>query len=103
MRPSLTIAIDFDDTFTADCETWREAILLLQRSGHRVICVSARRNELSHRQELTQALPDGVPVLLSYDTPKRSFAKLNGYDVDIWIDDMPEAIPTKADMMRHCG
>lgn len=103
MRPSLTVAIDFDDTFTADCETWREVILLMQRSGHRVICVSARRNDLSHRQELTQALPDGVVVLLSYDTPKRLFAKSQGFDVDIWIDDMPEAIPTKDEMMRCCG
>lgn len=94
----LTIAIDFDDTFTADVATWSSVIGILRAAGHKVICVSARRNELSHRQQLQRALPEGVEVLLSYDTPKRLFAKAHGHDVDIWIDDMPEAIPTKDDL-----
>ena len=98
MRPSLVIAIDFDDTFTADCEAWRNVILILQQHMHTVICVSARRDTPSNRQELTQSLPLGVKVLLSYDTPKRLFAKQHGYNVDIWIDDMPEAIVTKEDI-----
>lgn len=103
MRPQLTIAIDFDDTFTADVEMWSHVIAEFQRFGHSVVCVSARRNELGHRQELTQALPEGVSVLLSYDAPKRLYAKSQGVDVDIWIDDMPEAIPTKQDILAMCG
>lgn len=103
MTPALTVAIDFDDTFTSDVDTWREVIVLLQRSGHRVICVSARRNEIGHRQELMRALPDGVKVLLAYDVPKRLYAKSQGVDVDIWIDDAPESIPTKDDLLRCCG
>lgn len=100
MRTPLTIAIDFDDTFTADCEAWRMVIKVLQSRGHQVICVSARYDELGNRQELRQALPDGVPVLLSCNTPKRLFARQYGYEVDIWIDDMPEAIPTKQDLLH---
>lgn len=99
----LTISIDFDDTYTADPATWTNVIRTLQRSGHVVICTSARRNDFGNRQELERALPDGVCVLLSYDEPKRSYAKKNGYDVDIWIDDTPEAIPTKQDCLRLCG
>ena len=98
----LTIAIDYDDTFTADASMWRRVIAEMHKAGHRVVCVSARRNEIGHRQELTQALPDGVAVMLSYDTPKRMFAKDEGIDVDIWIDDMPESIPTKRDMQAVC-
>lgn len=93
MTAPLTIAIDFDETFTADVHLWRAFVALAQSLGHRVICVSARRNELAHRQELEHALPDGVPVLLSYDCPKRVYAADKGFDVDIWIDDMPESIP----------
>jgi len=92
MRPLLTIAIDFDDTFTADVEMWSRVIAEFQRYGHTVICVSARRNEFGHQQELSRALPDSVTVLLSGNTPKRLYAASRGYDVDIWIDDMPEAI-----------
>lgn len=91
----LTIAIDYDDTFTADPPMWRRVIAIWQECGHRVICVSARRNTLDHRRELEAGLPEGVPILLSYDTPKRQYAKQHGYRPDIWVDDMPEAIPTK--------
>lgn len=99
----LTVAIDYDDTFTADPEAWSCVIGELQRHGHRVVCVSARRNSFGHRQELQAALPQGVTVLLSYDMPKRAYAKSQCVDVDIWIDDMPEAIPTKAEMLAIGG
>lgn len=92
MRPQLTIAIDFDDTFTADVEFWTKMIELAQRYGHQVICVSARHDDDYHRQQLTDSLPDGVPVLLSELHPKYDYAKDHGYSVDIWIDDVPEAI-----------
>lgn len=103
MRSMLTVSIDFDDTFTADPDTWTEVIRVLQRSGHVVICTSARRNDLDNRRELENSLPGGVCVLLSYDEPKRSYAKKQGYDVDIWIDDMPEAIPTKQECLKLCS
>lgn len=103
MNGSLTIAIDFDNTFTADPDLWSTFIASAQQHGHTVICVSARRNELSHRQELAFALPERVPILLSYGEPKRMYAAKQGYVVDIWIDDCPEAIPTKEDMLRMCG
>jgi len=88
----LTVAIDFDDTFTADVDTWSEVIRTLQRSGHVVVCVSARREMFSNRRELETSLPEGVAVFLSYDEPKRQFMEKQGYDVNIWIDDIPEAI-----------
>ena len=100
MPKQLTIAIDFDDTFTSDPATWSDVIEVLQHAGHRVVCVSARRDCIEHRQELMVALPNGVAVLLSYDTPKREFARRHGVNVDIWIDDMPEAIPTREEVLR---
>lgn len=88
----MIISIDFDDTFTADPKMWANAIQLMQDCGHTVICVSARRNTMDHRIELEGALPEGVKVLLSYDEPKRDFALRQGYAVDVWIDDFPDAI-----------
>jgi hypothetical protein len=101
LRPQLTIAIDFDNTFTADVEAWSAVIRELQRHGHQVICVSARHNDVGHRQELTTALPKGVPVLLSMSEPKRQYATRQGFAVDIWIDDIPEAIPTKDEFVHY--
>lgn len=92
MAGKLTIAIDFDDTFTADPKLWTEVIQKIQERGHRIICVSARRDVLEHRQALQAVLPEKVPILLSYDVPKREFALKHGYDVDIWIEDTPEAV-----------
>ena len=40
MEP-LIIAIDFDDTFSADPELWTAFILNAQQRGHKIICVSA--------------------------------------------------------------
>ena len=93
MRPRLTIAIDFDDTFTADPQFWAKFIETCRMYQHTIICVSARRNTIEHRHELRDLLPDGVPVLLSYDQPKRDYvAEHSEYKVDIWIDDRPEGI-----------
>lgn len=93
------IAIDYDDTFTADPEAWSLVIATLQRRGHKVVCISARFEEPGNRSEIMTAMPQGVDVLLCYGWPKRAFAKANGVDVDIWIDDLPEAIPSHADMI----
>jgi hypothetical protein len=102
-KKTLTVAIDFDDTYTADPSTWYAIVDCLIGAGHKVICVSARRNTIENRKELMDILPDGIPVLLSYDESKREYARKNGYSVDIWIDDMPEAIPTHAEFHRARG
>ncbi len=96
MISQLTISIDYDDTFTADPDTWSAVIKTLQASGHRVVCCSARRNEHWVRRELEDALPQGVKVFLSYDAPKRLYMESQGVQVDIWIDDMPEAVHCSA-------
>lgn len=97
LNPSL-MAIDFDDTFTVDPSGWTLAIQLLQRRGHRFVCVSAREDILEQRQKLRRALPDDVCILLTSGQQKREFAKRAGFEVDIWIDDCPEAIPDVSDL-----
>lgn len=88
----MLVAIDFDDTFTADSKAWRAVIEVLRATGHQVICVSARADSERDREELKAALPKGVHILLSEQCPKRVFAMRHGYDVDIWIEDTPLAV-----------
>ena len=78
IKPQLTIAIDFDDTFTADVEVWSLVIQVLQNAGHRVICVWARGDNLGNMRELTLALPKDVDVILSNNEPKKGVAKSRG-------------------------
>ena len=96
----MIIAIDYDDTFTADPQLWRHVIGCIESSGHRVVCVSARLNSRGNQRELGAALPSSVEIFLSYDKPKRQYMQSKGVEVDIWIDDMPEAIPTVEDVTR---
>lgn len=89
----MIIALDFDETFTADPALWATFIASAHQRGHTVICVTARRGKfLEDRLEVCSALPDGVATYFAYDTPKRTFMAQQGIEVDIWIDDTPEGI-----------
>jgi len=92
MSDKQTIAIDYDDTFSADPEMWILVIQTWKDYGYQVICVTARKPTFENRKELSDALPDDIPLLLAYDEPKRQFAEKQGFKVDIWVDDTPEAI-----------
>lgn len=92
---SLLISIDFDSTFTADPELWSIFIQTAKLAGHKVICITARRDILDNRIELEEAFkgliyPDNIHF--AYDCPKKQYATEKGLWVDIWIDDCPEAI-----------
>lgn len=98
MPQSLIIAIDFDDTFTADPRTWAAVIEVLRKAGHRVVCVTARKATDGNIEQLKSAFPPDMLVLFAYGHQKRDYAKSLGVDVDIWIDDFPEAIPSRRDL-----
>lgn len=84
----LTIAIDYDLTFTADPSMWRGFMALAEVRGHSIICVTGR---------LTPPGPDEpkipCPVICCRDgEPKRRAAARHKIEVDIWIDDSPGMI-----------
>jgi hypothetical protein len=88
----LVIAIDYDDTYTADPVLWAAVVAVLA-SSHEVICVTARRCTAENRNELRRNLPPQIEtIILAYDMPKRMAATRAGFAVDIWIDDRPHAI-----------
>lgn len=93
MAENLLIAIDFDQTFTADETLWTDFIAKANKRGHKVICVTARRNTFEHRKYVYERLPESVDAYFAYDRPKRDFIT-SVYKLwpDIWIDDIPEGI-----------
>lgn len=90
MFKRLNISLDYDETYTEDPECWNEVINVFKKYGHRVFCISARSENMDNRIELESVLD--IPVFLTGHKSKRDFAKLNDLDIDVWIDDRPEAV-----------
>lgn len=92
-----TIAIDFDRTFTSDVDFWRLFIQQAVKRGHRVLCVTGRTDTPYSRAQVSGVFGEFTFSLLTCcifcnHSPKRQTAAARGYDVDIWIDDLPEGV-----------
>lgn len=79
------IGIDYDETFTADPDFWREAIGFGGMRGHRFICVTNR----STPPDFTREPPIPCKVICAGAQLKDVAARAAGYHVNVWIDDMP--------------
>ena len=80
----MIIAIDYDDTWSADPDLWAEFALSASKRGHCILIATNRRSGL---QEL------GWPVVYcSASFTKRQATRSAGYEVDVWIDDNPKVI-----------
>lgn len=87
----LTISLDYDHTFTADPDLWRQFISDAQRRGHTVVCVTGRREPPDFSRD--PRMPDSVPIVcVGPDALKRDAAAKAGHPINIWIDDMPGVI-----------
>lgn len=86
----LTIAIDYDDTYTADPMLWARFIGDANRSGHTVVCVTARREKPDFTRE--PPLPADLPIVCAGQEWKKHAAAKAGFNVNIWIDDIPGLI-----------
>jgi hypothetical protein len=88
----MLIAIDFDDTLTADSKLWGDFIRSAKTLGHRVICVTARRDTDDNNESVRDwMISHGIelPVYFTSLESKVEHAKKIGLKVDIWIDDDP--------------
>ena len=86
----MTIAIDYDDTYTVDPDFWNEFIMSAQRRGHEVVVVTARPDNDETRCEMRGVFDIWeVAVYCSGDEPKAHYARRKGLAVDVWIDDLP--------------
>lgn len=95
----MVIAIDYDDTYTADPFFWRKFIHSAINAGHTVIMVTQRcRCYPEQVEEVEEHLGQLLPIIFAGD-PMLAMAKMQaahaaGYEVDVWIDDNPMSILT---------
>ena len=90
----MNICIDYDQTFTTNPGMWTQIIQAMQAQGAAVWCVTAR-DEASMSEVRTQLGPfiGATRCIATSGAPKRSHLRdHHNFEIDIWIDDMPETI-----------
>lgn len=84
----MKIALDYDDTFTRDPVLWGEFVRVAVLRGHDVrfvtFCARAGRDDIAHA-----AASLGIDAIYCAARQKR-----HCWDAEVWIDDMPELIPS---------
>lgn len=82
----MKIALDYDETFTADPKLWLKFINDCQLRGHEIMVVTYR--------DVGIPVEDEMPIDVYYTAyrSKRDYMSSLGIHIDIWIDDSPEAI-----------
>jgi hypothetical protein len=88
----MTIALDWDDTYTADPPLWDAFIERAMERGHSVWIVTAREGDEEDRATVKVDLLPSWKVKFTNRTAKRWFMERAGISVDVWIDDRPERI-----------
>ena len=87
----MTISIDYDLTFTLNIPFWLNFCWYAIDCGNYVI-ITTGRQEADRKEIETTIKTSSIPIICAGDKYKRDAAKEAGYDVDVWIDDMPEFI-----------
>lgn len=97
-KRKMNIALDYDNTFTADPEFWLDMIASAVASGHDVRIVTAR-DERFDRSDAMVNLESLIPIVYCRGVAKKWFMSHfgDGFVPDIWIDDRPESIFSNSD------
>ena len=82
----LTIAIDYDNTWTAAPDLFRDFACSIKALGGRAIIATNRGPDWIVGEVA------GLPVVYANGRPKRTACREAGYRVDVWVDDLPHLV-----------
>jgi hypothetical protein len=90
----MNIAIDYDETYTADPALWYQFIQLAKAAGHRPFICTYRDDRYDVDETLQFLIEDDVDVVFTRGVAKKWWCEqFTKYDhVDIWVDDKPNRI-----------
>lgn len=87
-KKSKEIAIDWDNTISADKPLFKQLILKLQNSGFKPCICTLRAPDIEDREEIYGFLEElQIPIYFTDGKPKRRYLKKLGISIHIWIDD----------------
>lgn len=96
----MNIALDYDDTYTKDPDSWDVFILLMKKAGHRVYCVTMRYDTGFEMTDVYAALQKKVDgIYATSRKAKKEFMCEKGIWIDVWIDDNPFFILNAAEIL----
>ena len=95
----MNIAIDFDDTYTADPELWDGFIKLCKSRGHSCFIVTMRSDNKNNRDRVNSTLINSIPVVYCGGRWKKNIVESHEIKIDIWIDDLPFLIQDQKDIV----
>jgi len=82
------IAIDWDNTISADQEFFKQLIRNFQQAGYSPFICTLRAPDRENLREIIEVLEElTIPIYLTDGMPKRKFMKDLGVKVHLWIDD----------------
>jgi hypothetical protein len=85
----LSIALDYDQTFTANRKLWINFIILAKSLNSKVTFVTFRYETQHNMDIIADAMQLDIPIVFSNGKQKSSV-----FNADIWIDDSPITIPS---------
>ena len=92
----LSIALDFDETISADPVFWSQFISLAQAHKHKVTIVTFRFEDDPDNDDI-ESFSSHNEVAIVYCNAKQ---KSTCFEADIWIDDYPLLIPAYAELVK---
>ena len=99
----MKIALDYDETYTADPNFWFAFVKLAKLNGHTVTFVTYRYelNEGASLNEDIKKVAKSLDIDVVFTNGKQ---KAGLFNADIWIDDEPVTIPTSSELYHmHVG
>lgn len=87
----MIIAIDFDQTYTADRVMWNDIIRTMQKYNHTVLCVTCRPEwDITGMGDIARLI-GWENVYFTDNEAKIPYMEGKSH-VDIWIDDTPATV-----------
>lgn len=92
----MRIALDYDDTFTADPIGWTLFVEMMKQRGHDITFVTFRHPDWHDQTDITtDAERLGIQIVYTKHRQKSHVFK-----ADVWIDDSPQMIVSYSDMVK---
>lgn len=89
----MRIALDYDNTYSADPDLWNRFAMDASYRGHEVVIVTARDERFDVTAGIQELVNRGWTIYWCRGVAKKWYMHHFGdVDVDVWIDDKPESI-----------